>query len=163
MLPTRKCNKISHMASETALHPNAAPSSRTQAGQLVSLQAQRALAAPLCACAAPTGKEDFLWVCGRRVTEPALLSDDQLSACSLSLSLLSDPLSLFLSSVALISSLLHLCLRLCTEQYPPHHPLPLSTAEEAKQCRPTHPPSCVSLSFNATHPSSLLFHPKPIH
>lgn len=27
----------------------------------------------------------------------------------------------------------------------------------------THPPSCISLSFNATHPSSLLFHPKPIH
>lgn len=26
----------------------------------------------------------------------------------------------------------------------------------------THPHSCISPSFNATHPSSLLFHPKPI-
>lgn len=82
----------------------------------------------------PTGKEDFLWVCCRRVTEPALLSDDQLSACSISLSLLSDPplhahttASPFLSSVALISSLLHLCLRVCTAciHHITHFPFPL--------------------------------------
>lgn len=55
-----------------------------------------------------SGKEDFLWVCGRSVTEPALLSDDQFSACSISLSLLSDPnphrpLSLYSSDLSFSS------------------------------------------------------------
>lgn len=101
----------------------------------------------------PTGKEDFLWVCCRRVTEPALLSDDQLSACSISLSLLSDPPSTHTpppppSSHLIIAPSLSQSLH-C--MYPPHHPLPLSTAEEAKQRRPTHPPESHHPLMHPTH------------
>lgn len=115
----------------------------------------------------PTGKEDFLWVCCRRVTEPALLSDDQLSACSISLSLLSDPpsthtpppppsshlsLSSHHCSISVSESALHVS---TTSPTSPFH----CWGGKAAQ---TNPPSRVSPSPNASHPSSLLFHCKPI-
>lgn len=104
--------------------------------------------AALWACAA----EDFLCISDRRVTEPALLSDDQL-ALSLSRSLpsyrLALSLSLFLPSVALISSLLHL--RLGAAHCPPQRPLPLSTAEKAKRRGPDPPPR-LSRSFDGNPP-----------
>lgn len=84
---------MKHMAAETLPHTDAVSSSSTPAGQLVS---QRALAAPLRACAGRRRKEDFLWDCDRPVTEPALLSDDQRAPCLISPSPLSDPLTLLL-------------------------------------------------------------------
>lgn len=147
----RRCNKTTSTEPEIPLArvtcSDTALTTRlsTRAGRSAGPQARRA---PLCACAA----EDFLRVCDRRVTEPALLSDDQLSACalsfplslslSLSLSLLSDPL--FLSHPSLSS---HRCSISVSDsaQYPPQHPLPLSTAERAKHCRPP-PPHTLSVS-----------------
>ena len=131
------------MASETALHSNTVSSSRTQADQLVSPQAQHALghfvhAQPYRERGLPVS----LWqACNRTRSVIRWPAHCLLALCPYCLTLsLSLSLFPFLSSVALISSLLHLCLRLCTAQYPPHHPLPLSTAEEAKQQGPTHPP-----------------------
>lgn len=106
----------------------------------------------------PTGKEDFLWVCGRRVTEPALLSDDRLSACSISKSQLSDSpsLPLICRSHLIIAPSLSQTLH-CTVPTPsPTSPFHCWGGKATQ----IHPPSCVSPSLNATHPSSLQFHPQ---
>lgn len=145
------------MASETALHSNTVSSSRTQADQLVSPQARRALghfvhAQPYRERGLPVS----LWqACNRTCSVIRWPAHCLLALCPYCLTL-SLSLFPFLSSVALISSLLHLCLRLCTAQYPPHHPLPLSTAEEAKQHGPTHP---LAYRYPVTHPP--IFSPDP--
>lgn len=137
------------MAWETALRPVAAASSKTK---LASWSVRRPNVSWLrhSVHAQPNGERGLpvsLWqACNRTrsvIRWPAL--------CLLALSVPTVWPSLFLSSVALISSLLHLCLRLCAAQYPPHHPLPLSTAEEAKQHRPTHPPVSRHPIMQPTH------------
>lgn len=75
----------------------------------------------------PTRKKGFLRVCCRHVTEPVLLSDDQLFACLFSAPTVRLPLHLARRSYLIIAPSALDSALLST-----HQTLPLSNAEEAK-------------------------------
>lgn len=132
MLPTRKCNHISHMALETALQhmPSRTQVVRSRVGPSVPEPHYRVHARPVRERGLPVSVRE---PCNRThsvIRWPALCA---LALCPNCLTLPLSPSSSHLS----LSS--HHCSisDSSTAQYPPLHPLPFSTAEMANYNSPT--------------------------